>query len=205
MVMNDVREATWGKLPPSVLDFFHSLDQKRVILQNSPDIPSLSGRLNTPFEEHFRHPADSNEAAMTTKSEIGQYLHILSSSEILNEHNFRVNKEDQIVAIFLLDLAGQFRRLANEEGTKAGFGNVQRLRYTPRSGFRLEIRKFPHCILEVASSTRSSLEVQQDLWCMILQASCLARLGNRLRDANHHEYLVYQPNPSRREVRKQGG
>ncbi|KAI0296928.1 hypothetical protein B0F90DRAFT_1743468 [Multifurca ochricompacta] len=176
MAMNDVRAATSGELPPPLLDFFNSLDQRR-----SPHIPGLSALLDTTFHDYFQYPADSNEAEMTTESEIGQYLHILSSSEILNEHNFRANKEGQIDAVFLHDLAGQFRRLANKVEAKAGFRTDWpfSLVAEPQSGNVQRLRKFPHCILEVVSSTRSSLE-----------ASCLARLGNRLRDANQSDPVV---------------
>jgi hypothetical protein len=87
------------------------------------------------------------------------------------------------------------------------------------NGFRLEIGNFPHCLLEVVSVKKAILEYQTELWRMILQASCLARLGNKLRrntddpvvivaiyiDAHlqAHEYLVYQPDTSNKKVRMQ--
>jgi len=88
-------------------------------------------------------------------------------------------------------------------------------RYTQMNDFRLEIGSFSHCILEVVSGTN-----QADRWRMLLQASCLARLGNKLRsnDANDpvvimaiyidsnlqaHEYLVYQPDTGNKKVRSQ--
>jgi hypothetical protein len=48
--------------------------------------------------------------------------------------------------------------------------------YTPRSGGSLRINKFPHLILEVVSN-----QAQLDCNRMLLQAACLARLGNALR------------------------
>lgn len=85
--------------------------------------------------------------------------------------------------------------------------------------FRLEIEHFSFCLLEVVSSKKAELDSQADLWRMILQASCLARLGNKLRvktddpvvivaifidsQLQAHEYLVYQPDPSRKKVRTQ--
>jgi len=86
--------------------------------------------------------------------------------------------------------------------------------------FRLEIEGFSYCILEVVSGKKASLENKADLWHMILQASCLARLGNRLRrnsmsdpvvimgiyidsQLQAHEYLIYQPDTSNKKVRTQ--
>jgi len=85
--------------------------------------------------------------------------------------------------------------------------------------FRLEIENFSFCLLEVVSGKKAGLESQTDLWRMILQASCLARLGNKLRHITDepvvivcvyidaqlqaHEYLVYQPDISNKKVRTQ--
>jgi hypothetical protein len=90
-----------------------------------------------------------------------------------------------------------------------------KFQYTPMNDFRLEIGSFSHFILEVVSVANKS-----DLWRMILQASCLARLGNRLRGSNSedpvivlavyidaslqaHQYLLYQPDPGNKKVRWQ--
>ncbi len=83
--------------------------------------------------------------------------------------------------------------------------------------FRLEIGHFPHCLLEVASGKKGRLDDQTDCWRMILQASCLARLGNRLRrnaenpvvivaiyidfELQAHMFLMYQPDVSNMKVR----
>jgi hypothetical protein len=105
--------------------------------------------------------------------------------------------------------AWQFPLLAaSPEETETKF------RYTPINDFRLEVGNFNLCLLEVVSGKKAGLERQADLWRMILQASCLARLGNRLRAKTEdpvvivaiyidsqlfaHEYLVYQPNVSRK-------
>ncbi len=85
--------------------------------------------------------------------------------------------------------------------------------------FRLEIGNFSHCLLEVVSVKKARLEYQTELWRMILQASCLARLGNKLRcntdnpvvivviyidsQLQAHEYLVYHPDISNKKVRTQ--
>ena len=85
--------------------------------------------------------------------------------------------------------------------------------------FRMEIENFSFCLLDVVSSKKAGLGSQTDLWRMILQASCLARLGNKLRrntddpvvivviyinsQLQAHEYLVYQPDISCKKVRTQ--
>jgi hypothetical protein len=94
-----------------------------------------------------------------------------------------------------------------------------KFRYTPMNDFRLEIDSFYFCILEVVFGKKAGLESQTDLWRIILQASCLARLGNKLRrktddpvvivaifidsELQAHEYLVYQPETSNKKVRTQ--
>ena len=76
--------------------------------------------------------------------------------------------------------------------------------YTPKSDASLRIGNFPHLILEVIFD-----QAQPDCSHMLLQAACLARLGNALKQESagpfivsaifigagpHAEwYLVYQP------------
>lgn len=59
------------------------------------------------------------------------------------------------------------------------------MRYTPRSDFRVSIGTFPHIVLEVNSQANGS-----DEFCMLLQASCLARIGNWLRAPTHNKPVV---------------
>ena len=87
--------------------------------------------------------------------------------------------------------------------------------YTPRSDALLCINKFPHLILEIISGGG-----QSDHYRMLLQAACLARLGNDYEkpkksstrpfitsaiyidaDLCAHWYFMYQPLPSHRAVR----
>ena len=84
--------------------------------------------------------------------------------------------------------------------------------YTPKSDASLRINKFPHLLLEVISDSG-----QSDCNRMLLQAACLARLGNALRkdpkrpfivsaiyiDEELHAkwHLVYQPVTSNTAVR----
>ncbi|KAI0294661.1 hypothetical protein B0F90DRAFT_1274453 [Multifurca ochricompacta] len=181
--------------------------------------------LGNSFDTYFRAGTNSKDASMMRNSEIGQYLHILSSSEILAVQNFGHQKEGHISTAFLYDVASEFRRLSRSGG-KAEFGTdwpfplLARLRneqnklrlYHPRSDFRLDIRGFPHCIMEVTSHEGGRRNNQSDQNQMFLQGSCLARLGNVLRKTSEpnsdpvvitaiiidrelfaHEYLMYQP------------
>ncbi|KAI0252823.1 hypothetical protein BJV78DRAFT_271034 [Lactifluus subvellereus] len=85
-------------------------------------------------------------------------------------------------------------------------------KYTPRSDFRMHIRDFPHLLLEVTSQRDEG-----DRYRMLLQASCLVRLGNSLRASTSKEpivimavyinkffeasqYLLYQPAVTSTEV-----
>src|SRR5260370_8898058 len=78
--------------------------------------------------------------------------------------------------------------------------------YTPKTDASLCINNFPHLVLEVVSD-----QAQWDCNRMLLQAACLARLGNALRPHSNSPFIVsaiyvndqlhakwhfvYQPNP----------
>ncbi len=81
----------------------------------------------------------------------------------------------------------------------------QNFMYSPRSDFHMCIKDFPHILLEVKSEQN-----QSDRYRMVLQASCICRIGNWLRaptygkqivimavyvdeDFNAFQYLLYQP------------
>ncbi|KAI0291053.1 hypothetical protein B0F90DRAFT_1920812 [Multifurca ochricompacta] len=211
--------------PPSYLhDFLESLNDQRVISPNATGSPMLREHLQDSFDTHFREGTNSEDLPTVTNSEIGLYLHILSSTQMLAKKNFQQQKEGHTGAAFLYDVAGEFERLARKIG-KASFRTTWSFpllaapadepgklrRYSPRSDLRLELRGFPHCIIEVSSHAHGLLAHQTDLNRMILQGSCLARLGNALRKKEFktepvvisaifidselvaHEYLMYQP------------
>ncbi|KAI0291050.1 kinase-like domain-containing protein [Multifurca ochricompacta] len=184
----------------------------------------LREHLQDSFDTHFREGTNSEDLPTVTNSEIGLYLHILSSTQMLAKKNFRQQKEGHTGAAFLYDVAGEFECLAGEIG-KASFQTTwsfpllaapvdesgKQRQYGPRSDLRLELRGFPHCIIEVSSHDDRPLANQIDLNRMILQGSCLARLGNALRKKEFkkelvvisaifidselvaHEYFMYQP------------
>jgi len=52
-----------------------------------------------------------------------------------------------------------------------------RMKYTPRNDFHLAINDFPHIVLEVNSQSNEA-----DKFRMLLQAACLSRIGNWLRN-----------------------
>ena len=82
----------------------------------------------------------------------------------------------------------------------------EKCKYTPKNDLSLRINDVPHLVLEIVSD-----EAQSDRNRMLLQASCLARLGNGLRRDKKADpfiisaiyidktlratwYLLYQPN-----------
>lgn len=88
---------------------------------------------------------------------------------------------------------------------------LKRRKYTPKSDASLRINKVPHLLLEVISDTAHS-----DCTWMLLQAACVARLGNALRSDQEPFivsaiyidetliatwYCVYQPEKTDRAVR----
>jgi hypothetical protein len=92
----------------------------------------------------------------------------------------------------------------------------QNSKYSPRSDFHMCFNDFPHLLLEVNSQSNES-----DRYRMLLQASCISRIGNWLRastsrnpivniaiyiDKNYKaiQHLLYQPNVGSTEVRKTG-
>ena len=108
-----------------------------------------------------------------------------------------------------LDIASSglwnFSLIANVDGNKH--------QYTPKNDLSLRLNKFPHLILEVISD-----QAESDRNRMLLQAACLARLGNALRRETKTDpfivsaiyidntlyatwYLLYQPNASDTTVR----
>jgi hypothetical protein len=61
-----------------------------------------------------------------------------------------------------------------------------RRQYTPQSDASLSINNFPHLVLEVTSDPLQ----ESDRNRMLLQAACLARLGNALRQDLAHPFIV---------------
>jgi len=58
-------------------------------------------------------------------------------------------------------------------------------KYTPKSDVSLRINKIPHLLLEIVSDATES-----DCRRMLLQAACLARLGNVLGKHPEHPFIV---------------
>ena len=81
----------------------------------------------------------------------------------------------------------------------------EKLKYSPRSDFHMCIKNFPHVLVKVNSN-----QFEYDRYRLLLQASCICRIGNWLRasttgkpiiimavyiDQSYQadQYLVYQP------------
>ena len=121
-----------------------------------------------------------------------------------------------LVSRYLSRTSGLRCLILLHSGTKWPFPLVvktsgEKYQYSPMSDFHMRIRGFPHLVLEVISQTAGG-----DRFRMLLQASCLARLGNMLRKQSSKpvvimaiyidnyfratEYLLYQPETSSAEV-----
>jgi hypothetical protein len=57
--------------------------------------------------------------------------------------------------------------------------------YTPKNDFHMCINNFPHLLLEVVSQSHES-----DRFRMLLQASCMSRIGNWLRASTSRKSIV---------------
>ena len=184
----------------------------------------------TNFYEHFNHsiPTDADKLDCVTINELGHYAHVLGGSQ-LKIPNFVTRKESlaQILLLNFLEIVKSVQYgwglsvhrcftsyfvclILCDSGAQFPFqllvqaGN-EKLKYTPRSDFFMSIRNFPHLLLEVVSQPNEG-----DRYRMLLQASCLARLGNSLRASTSQrpvvimaiyideflvasQYLLYQP------------
>ncbi|KAI0298029.1 hypothetical protein B0F90DRAFT_838014 [Multifurca ochricompacta] len=172
----------------------------------------LSETLGKSFDRYFVSSGPEG-APVVTSSEAGQYIHILSSQEVLNKKNFKCNKVGHLGALFFHDLAGAFRRLveaadsdmpSREALTGIGTalplplfaaprsGLVPRLRYNATTDFRLGLDRFPHLIIQVTPTLRNKVQMHRhpDRIRTILQASSLARLGNALRQDTSRPVVI---------------
>ncbi|KAI0291932.1 hypothetical protein B0F90DRAFT_1773747, partial [Multifurca ochricompacta] len=62
-------------------------------------------------------------------------------------------------------------------GVEEHAGQKEQFKYTPKGDFHLRVRDFLR-VVEVTSDPKRG----SDMWGMLLQASSLARLGNKLRE-----------------------
>ena len=164
-------------------------------------------------DSHFESiiPADANPLDRVTENELFHYLSLFKTAELLRMSNFTQDKESQVRALLLEFLAtiqlvpsGEWGLSVNQyfisclgclilfdSRTQFPFPLVVHVRgekklcYTPRSDFHMRIRDFPHLLLEVNSQPNES-----NRYRMLLQASCLARLGNSLRASTSRGPIV---------------
>ena len=187
----------------------------------------LQGHLNRYFDSSI--PTDADTLDRVTLNELGHYAHALGGSQ-LKIPNF-VTRKESVAHVLVLNFLEIVKSvpfngwglsvhrcftsyfgclILCDSGTQFPFhllvqaGN-EKLKYTPRSDFFMSIRNFPHLLLEVVSQSNEG-----DRYRMLLQASCLARLGNSLRASTSQkpvvimaiyidkflvasQYLLYQP------------
>lgn len=194
------------------------------------ELSILPQSLRDPSNRNFESsvPADTNPLDRVTKNERTHYVNIFGSSELSKRAWFEQRKEPHVYALFLnflgmVESVGSAGLSVNQcfmsclscliicdSGTRIAFHLVvtqprETFKHTPRPDFHMRIQDFPHILLVVASQKNES-----DRYRMLLQASCLARLGNTLRPSKlnepvvimaiyvdnlfrAHQHLVYQP------------
>jgi hypothetical protein len=193
---------------------------------------------NTYFENAIASEIGPLDLDHVTNTELLHYASIFGGSGLRQRAFFDQDKESQVRALLLEFLQRVRSVLHNSWGLSVNrCFTSRRSRYliqchsdsklpfylvvetpkenfscTPRSDFHIRINNFPHLLLEVVSQTNES-----DRFRMLLQASCMARIGNSLRAPTsgkpivimaiyidkHFEatqYLLYQPDVGSTEV-----
>jgi hypothetical protein len=196
---------------------------------------------STPSNTHFESvvPAETNPSELdyVTKDETLHYATIVGGSWLRERAIFDEAKKSHVRS-FILGFVQRLRSVRYnswdlsvnrcftscsryliqcDSGSRLPFHLVVETRgqksiCTPRSDFLMCIKDFPHLLLEVNSQSNES-----DRFRMLLQASCIARIGNWLRTSTSrkpitimaiyidkyfkaNQYLLYQPDVGSTEV-----
>ncbi|KAI0282266.1 hypothetical protein BGY98DRAFT_955055 [Russula aff. rugulosa BPL654] len=216
--------ATWDRLRYEDLIYNNERLQRRRYIGNS--VAGEYAALQDVMQRRMSHlttwdwdPYFETDAAepilqhdSVTLNEICHYISLVGGSALRNKANYDEKKEWQLRAL-LLEFLEALRLVPNHSwgfDTSLRFhlviekGNEQ-TSYTPRSDFHVSIKDFPHFLLEVNSQQNES-----DHYRMLLQAACVARIGNSLRasatrkpivimaiyidkDYKAHQHLLCQP------------
>ncbi|KAH9012529.1 hypothetical protein EDB85DRAFT_1900278 [Lactarius pseudohatsudake] len=139
------------------------------------------------FGKHFTDVNDGSETHRVTDIELLHYLDALIDRNLSNQAAYRNRTESHVYSLlrrFAVDPLSE-----SPHGAKLSFdapwvfglavktGRNQILhQYTPRSDVFFSIEGFPHVLLEISSDKYK----RRDHCRMLLQASCLIRLGNML-------------------------
>ncbi|CAG8686014.1 3542_t:CDS:2, partial [Acaulospora colombiana] len=170
------------KSPPSyIIDFRDKLRRKR---------PAVAEQSNLLISDYFQFPSPTSDVQMTdstqgTPDKVSYYDWIFLRDILRDPLSFGRNKEAHMYQLIhrLLDL--QDARFGRDSIDVDGARSTDPRKYIPKSNASLCINRFPHLILEIISDSS-----QSDYYRMLLQAACLARLGNKLRKEKTNPFIV---------------
>ncbi|KAH9043912.1 hypothetical protein EDB85DRAFT_1885418 [Lactarius pseudohatsudake] len=204
-------------------DFVKQLEEE-LCLQRSPSChgatPPLLGSLNTllgeSFSKYFADPSDEPEMHPVSDLELLHYVDILLDHQLSSQGAYRDNAWPHVYSLLrrftapsplrcdaklLLNTLWPFSLVVEDVQNDALY------RHTPRSDFSMVVKGFPYLLLGVYSDKPH----REGARLMLLQASCLVRLGNALlaggsstffikviyvdRDYHAVEYTLYQRGP----------
>ncbi|KAH9163358.1 kinase-like domain-containing protein [Lactarius sanguifluus] len=139
------------------------------------------------FREHFTDPKDGSDSGMrrVTGVELLHYIDILLDQHLSNQEAYRDKGLSHVYSLLRrfttasslqcniklqLDVSWPFCLLVETIQDDALY------QYTPRSSFSMSVQDFPYLLLRVSSNESHKGEIHT----VLLQASCLVRLGNAL-------------------------
>ncbi|KAH9017866.1 hypothetical protein EDB85DRAFT_2154902 [Lactarius pseudohatsudake] len=148
------------------------------------------------FGEHFKGTNDGSEMRPASTSELLHYVNILGDNHLSEKGTYKGNKERHVYSILsrCTDLSPPLANTTFRFGTPWAFGLAVKVphessglfQYVPRSDFSISLSDLPHLLLEV----NSDAEKKRDMNRMLLQASCLVRLGNALLANSQTSFFV---------------
>ncbi|KAH9014863.1 hypothetical protein EDB85DRAFT_1899000 [Lactarius pseudohatsudake] len=180
-----------------------------------PLLDSVNVLLGDTFSEYFTDANDGSETDHVTDVELLHYIDVLVDPHLSDTEAYRRRAESHIYSLLRRFAIAPTSR--SPRGTKVSFDvswtfglavkateDQVIYQYTPRSDIFMSIEDFPHILVEISSDKYKG----RDRHRMLLQASCLVRLGNRLlpdksstffvkafyidNDYRAHEYTLYQ-------------
>ncbi|KAH9080485.1 hypothetical protein EDB83DRAFT_984884 [Lactarius deliciosus] len=139
------------------------------------------------FREHFTDPKDGSDSRMrcVMAVELLHYIDVFLDQHLSNQEAYRDNGLSHVYSLLRrfttasslqrdvklqFDVPWPFRLLVETIQDDALY------QYTPRSSFSMSVKDFPYLLLGVSSNESHEGEIHT----VLLQASCLVRLGNAL-------------------------
>ncbi|KAH9043675.1 hypothetical protein EDB85DRAFT_2138382 [Lactarius pseudohatsudake] len=195
---NGLAERPVGEAP----DFIKRLEEE-LCLRRSPSchgaalplLGSLKALLGESFSKYFADPSDEPEMRPVSGPELLHYVDILFDHQLSSQSVYRDEVWLHVYSLlkrftapsplrcdakFLLDAPWPFSLVIED------FQDDTLYRHTPRSDFSMAVKDFPHLLFRVYSDKPH----RGGLHLMLLQASCLVRLGNALLTGRSSTFFV---------------